>query len=227
MHTALVTGGNRGIGLEVCRQLAARGVTVLLGSRDPHAGEVAARSLAASGLVESVDLDVADPAAILTCARLLQRRGVRVDILVNNAAVKAEGDALSVGEEELLESLQVNLLGAWRCCRAFAPAMAAGGWGRIVNVSSGWGSFATGLGGPAAYSVTKAALNALTVSMARDLPATVKVNAVSPGWVRTRMGGDEAPRSVEEGARGIVELALLPDDGPSGGFFRDLEPVAW
>lgn len=227
MRTALVTGGNRGIGLEVCRQLARRGVTVLLGSRDPDLGEVAARSLAGDGLVEAVDLDVADPAAILTCARLLERRGVQVDILVNNAAVKADGDTLSVDEAELLESLQVNLLGAWRCCRAFAPGMAARGWGRVVNVSSGWGSFATGLGGPAAYSVSKAALNALTVCLARELPPGVKVNAASPGWVRTRMGGDEAPRTVEEGARGIVELALLPDDGPSGGFFRDMEPVAW
>lgn len=227
MRTALVTGGNRGIGLEVCRQLARRGVTVLLGSRDPDLGEAAARSLAGDGLVEAVDLDVADPAAILTCARLLERRGVQVDILVNNAAVKADGDTLSVDEAELLESLQVNLLGAWRCCRAFAPGMAARGWGRVVNVSSGWGSFATGLGGPAAYSVSKAALNALTVCLARELPPGVKVNAASPGWVRTRMGGDEAPRTVEEGARGIVELALLPDDGPSGGFFRDMEPVAW
>ena len=227
MRTALVTGGNRGIGLEVCRQLARRGVTVLLGSRDPDLGEAAARSLAGDGLVEAVDLDVADPAAILTCARLLERRGVQVDILVNNAAVKSDVDTLSVDEAELLESLQVNLLGAWRCCRAFAPGMAARGWGRVVNVSSGWGSFATGLGGPAAYSVSKAALNALTVCLARELPPGVKVNAASPGWVRTRMGGDEAPRTVEEGARGIVELALLPDDGPSGGFFRDMEPVAW
>jgi NAD(P)-dependent dehydrogenase (short-subunit alcohol dehydrogenase family) len=227
MRTAVVTGGNRGIGLEVCRQLAGRGVTVLLGSRDPRLGEEAARSLAGAGLVEAVDLDVADPAAILTCARLLERRGVRVDILVNNAAVLARGGALELPEEDWLEAVQVNLLGALRCCRAFLPGMRAAGWGRVVNVSSGYGSFARGLDGPAAYSVTKAALNALTVSLARDLPASVKVNAASPGWVRTRMGGDEAPRSVEEGARGIVELALLPDDGPSGGFFRDMDAVDW
>jgi NAD(P)-dependent dehydrogenase (short-subunit alcohol dehydrogenase family) len=227
MRTALVTGGNRGIGLEVCRQLAGRGVTVLLGSRDPELGEAAARSLAGHGLVEFVDLDVADPDAILTCARLLEKRGVRVDILVNNAAVLSRGGALELAEEDWLEAIQVNLLGALRCCRAFLPGMAAAGWGRVVNVSSGYGSFARGLDGPAAYSVTKAAMNALTVSLARDLPPGVKINAASPGWVRTRMGGDEAPRSVEEGARGIVELALLPDDGPSGGFFRDMEPVAW
>jgi len=139
MRTALVTGGNRGIGLEVCRQLARRGVAVLLGSRDPGLGEEAARSLAGEGLVEAVDLDVADAASIETCARLLARRGVRVDILVNNAAVMCRGDALSVADVDLLESLQVNLLGAWRCCRAFLPAMAAAGWGRVVNVSSGWG----------------------------------------------------------------------------------------
>lgn len=227
MRTALVTGGNRGIGLEVCRQLATQGVTVLLGSRDPESGEEAVRSLAGVGLVEAVDLDVADPVAIQGCARLLEMRGMQVDILVNNAAIKAEGGALAVDEAELLESLQVNLLGAWRCCRAFAPGMAGRGWGRIVNVSSGWGSFAAGLGGPAAYSISKAALNALTVCLAQELPPTVKVNAASPGWVRTRMGGDEAPRTPAEGAREIVRLALLPEEGPSGGFFRDGDVVAW
>jgi NAD(P)-dependent dehydrogenase (short-subunit alcohol dehydrogenase family) len=227
MRTALITGGNRGIGLEVCRQLARRGVTVFLGSRDPEAGEEAARLLATEGEVECLELDVADPASIDTCSQLLRIRGQRLDILVNNAAVMSDGGALDLDEAELLEAVQVNLLGAWRCCRTFMPEMIAAGWGRVVNVSSGYGSFAQGLTGPAAYSVTKAALNALTVSLARGLPPGVLVNAVSPGWVRTRMGGDEAPRSPEEGARGIVQLAMLPDDGPSGGFFRDGEPVAW
>jgi NAD(P)-dependent dehydrogenase (short-subunit alcohol dehydrogenase family) len=111
--------------------------------------------------------------------------------------------------------------------RSLVPSMIASGYGRIVNVSSGWGSFAEGMGGPGAYGVTKAALNALTVRLAKELPSTVKVNAMCPGWVRTRMGGPSATRSPEEGADTAVWLSTLPEDGPTGGFFRDREPIEW
>ncbi|MDP2360764.1 MAG: SDR family NAD(P)-dependent oxidoreductase [bacterium] len=227
MRTALVTGGNRGIGLALCGQLAQAGVHVLMGCRDEEAGAEALRAVAGAGSITPVELDVADPASIATCARLLDMQGQAVDILVNNAAVLVRGDALTVDETDILESLQVNLLGAWRCCRTFMPPMIARGWGRVVNVSSGWGSFTQGMAGPASYSVSKAALNALTVSLSHGLPPGVLVNAVSPGWVRTRMGGPEADRSPDEGARGLLRLALLPEGGPSGRFIRDEEEVGW
>jgi NAD(P)-dependent dehydrogenase (short-subunit alcohol dehydrogenase family) len=118
-------------------------------------------------------------------------------------------------------------MGAFFCCRAFTPAMVRAGWGRVVNVSSHFGSFAAGLEGAPAYSISKAAMNALTVKLAEALPGGVKVNAMSPGWVRTRMGGAGADRSVEEGCDTIVWLATLPDDGPTGGFFMDRRPLAW
>jgi NAD(P)-dependent dehydrogenase (short-subunit alcohol dehydrogenase family) len=150
-----------------------------------------------------------------------------VDVLVNNGAVLVEGDALSTPAADFRAAVEVNLLGALSCCRAFAPAMLERGYGRIVNVSSGWGSFAEGLEGPSSYAVTKAALNALTVSLARTLRGDVKVNSCCPGWVRTRMGGAGADLSPEEGADTIVWLATLPSNGPSGGFFRSRKRIAW
>ncbi|HEX5871127.1 MAG TPA: SDR family NAD(P)-dependent oxidoreductase, partial [Longimicrobium sp.] len=117
--------------------------------------------------------------------------------------------------------------GPIRLIRALVPNMVARGYGRIVNVSSGWGSFAEGMGGPGAYGVTKAALNAMTVRLSNELPASIKVNAMCPGWVRTRMGGDAATRTPDEGADTAVWLATLPDDGPTGVFFRDRKPIEW
>ena len=131
------------------------------------------------------------------------------------------------GYEAFELSLDVNLMGALRTARAFMPAMVARGWGRVVNVSSIWGSFAKGLGGPPGYSVSKAALNALTVQLAREAGGGILVNAMCPGWVRTRMGGSNASRSPAEGADTAIFLATLPDDGPTGGFFSDRTPIAW
>jgi len=228
VRTALVSGGNRGIGLEVCRQLAKTGVRVLLGSRDPTLGQQAARALSAvGGDVQAVALDVAQSGSVDALAQHLKTTGVDVDILVNNAAVCPDGDVTTAAWADVEDAVAVNLLGAWRLLRVVLPGMVQRGFGRVVNVSSGWGSFADGLDGPAAYSVTKAALNALTLSAARGLPADVKVNAVCPGWVRTRMGGMDAERTVEEGASGVVWLATLKRDGPSGGFFRDGTALPW
>jgi len=224
---ALVTGANRGIGLEICRQLAKAGHAVLLGARDPALGEEAAAKLRAEGLdVTVVEIDVSKPASVKKCAAALKKQGHDVDMLVNNAGVIAEGKLLS-GPDPMKGALAVNLLGPLNTARVFMPAMAARGWGRVVNVSSTWGSFESGLEGPAAYAVSKAALNALTVRLAREAGEGVLVNAMCPGWVRTRMGGDGADRSVEEGADTALFLATLPDDGPSGGFFRDRAPIAW
>ena len=224
--TALVTGGNRGIGQAICKGLAGNGVSVVLAARDPEAGMAAAGEIGGDAIRVEV-LDLADPGSVADCAARLAEAGIAIDILVNNAAILPEGDALTVPEADIDAAWAVNVRGAWQAARTFAPGMATRGWGRIVNLSSGWGSFAEGLGGPAAYSVTKAALNALTVSLAHALPSTVKVNSMCPGWVRTRMGGDNATLSPEEGADTAIWLATLPDHGPSGGFYRSRRRVAW
>ena len=228
-RTALVTGGNRGIGLEVCRQLAANGLHVIVTSRHPPDGEAAIRTLRdADGLdVAYAQLDVSEEASIARCAADLASRGLAVDVVVNNAAVCPDGGVLEVDGATVDAALRTNLGGPFWIVRAFVPAMLRSGYERVVNVSSGWGSFAGGLGAPVAYSLTKAALNALTVKLAAEVFGDVKVNAVCPGWVKTRMGGAAAPRSVEEGAETIVWLATLPADGPNGGFFRDKQSIDW
>jgi len=228
MTTALVTGGNRGIGLEICRQLGALGMKVLLASRDMAACETAAAQLKAQGLdVTALTLDVGKAASINACARKLGKDGIAVDVLVNNAGFLAEGDLLTGPTRPMDEAVGVNLMAPYRMARAFVPAMIARGHGRVVNLSSSWGAFSRDLEGPAAYAVTKTALNALTVRLAREAGPAVKVNCMCPGWVQTRMGGDGANRPVAEGADTAVYLATLPDDGPTGGFFRDRQPIAW
>jgi len=227
-RTVLVTGGNRGIGFAACRALAKAGLRVVLTARRQEDAVAAARELQQEKLdVVGEELDLADEKSVHACAARLEKSGRPIDVLVNNGAVLFEGDVLSTPSDKFRTSVEINLLGALWCCRAFVPAMVARKYGRVVNVSSGWGSFAEGLTGPASYSITKAALNALTLSLARSTAGDVKVNACSPGWVRTRMGGAGADRSPEEGAEVIVWLATLPSDGPDGGFFRDRETVAW
>ena len=227
-RTVLITGANRGIGLAIGRQLAGLGYSVLLGSRDLEAGENAAKSLRRPKLdIEPVHMDLADPAAIDAGIRDIHASGRYVDILVNNAGVLHDKPILELTDAEIFESVAVHLVGPLRLIRALAPNMVARGYGRIVNVSSGWGSFAEGMGGPGLYGITKAALNALTVRLAKELPTAVKVNAMCPGWVRTRMGGQSATRSPDEGADTAVWLATLADDGPTGGFFRDRKRIDW
>lgn len=222
-RTALVTGANRGIGLETCRQLSAAGLEVVLAARDLDRGRQAAGRLP----VRVEQLDVEDPESVRSCADRLAADGVVVDVLVNNAGVYPTDPFFSVSEEVLRHSLEVNLMGAFRTCQAFVPAMVARGWGRVVNVSSGGGAMTEGVPGPAAYGIAKAALNALTLVVSAAVPDTVKVNAACPGWVRTDMGGGGAPLSVAQGADTVVWLARLPDDGPSGGFFRERRRIAW
>jgi NAD(P)-dependent dehydrogenase (short-subunit alcohol dehydrogenase family) len=227
-RTALVTGANRGIGLEVARALAARGLAVVVAGRDVLLAEEGAEGIRRSGGDATFAwLDVAEPASVAACAERLRGRGVAVDVLVNNAGVYEGDKLLSAPAEELRSTFETNVWGAVWTCRAWLPGMMERGYGRVVNVSSGAGSFAEGLRGPAAYAVSKAALNALTVRLARECRGDVKVNAVCPGWVRTRMGGSGAPRSVEEGAETVVWLATLGRDGPTGGFFRDRARIEW
>lgn len=227
-RTALVTGGNRGIGLATATQLARAGLRVIVGARDRASANAAVAPLLRAGLnVQCVDLDVASKHSIEAAVATLADKDLAIDVLVNNAGVLHDGDLLSVTDAEVEDSVAVHLLGPLWLVRGLAPAMIARGYGRIVNVSSGWGAFAEGMEGPEAYAVTKAALNALTLRLAKDLPACVKVNAMCPGWVKSRMGGHAAPVTPEQAAETAVWLATLPDDGPTGGFFRDRAPIDW
>ncbi len=225
-RTALITGANRGIGLEIARALAQRGdVRVLAAARTQDSADEAAD--AAGRGSTGVALDLSEPGAVQARADEIAETHGPVDILVNNAGVLINGDVLDMTPGDLNTSFAVNAAAPHALIRSLAPGMKARGWGRVVNVSSGWGSFDEGLSGPAAYSISKAALNALTVTAAQALGSSVKVNAACPGWVRTRMGGQAASRSPQEGADTPVWLAALPDDGPTGGFFRDRRLIEW
>ncbi|MDQ3802302.1 MAG: SDR family oxidoreductase [Acidobacteriota bacterium] len=229
-RVALVTGANRGIGLEVTRQLAARGFTTILGARDVRKGNEAASQLQQGGLtVVPVQLDVTEQQSIDAAKLVVEERFGRLDVLVNNAAIlydewqRAENASL----DTVREAFETNTLGAWRMCQAFIPLLRKSEHARIVNVSSESGSLTVMGGGTPAYSVSKVALNALTRMLADELrPSRILVNSVCPGWVATEMGGPDAPRAVEEGAASVMWAVMLPDEGPTGGFFRDGEPLA-
>jgi NAD(P)-dependent dehydrogenase (short-subunit alcohol dehydrogenase family) len=226
-RTALVTGANRGLGLEVCRQLLETGAKVVLTSRDLDKGRRAASSLPATGLIVRV-LDVGGEDAG-EAALAIERDVGTIDVLINNAAVHYDTFQNSLNADFAIveEAIRTNLLGAWRIAKALGASMKKRGWGRIVNVSSEAGSVASMGGGAPAYSITKAALNALTRTMAGDLRGSgVLVNSVCPGWVATDMGG-RGGRPIPEGAASIVWAATLPDNGPTGGFFRDGRRLPW
>jgi NAD(P)-dependent dehydrogenase (short-subunit alcohol dehydrogenase family) len=227
---AIVTGANRGIGLEVCRQLAERGYTVILGSRDLAKGEEATAPLLRDKLpVLPRQLDVTDPASIGRLRHEVETTFGHLDVLVNNAAILYDTWARAVDADlaQVHEALETNTFGAWRMCQAFIPLLRKSGHGRIVNVSSESGSLASMGGGTPAYSLSKTALNALTRMLADELRSSrILVNAVCPGWVATDMGG-AGGRPVEQGAASVVWAAVLPDSGPTGGFFRDGRPLPW
>ena len=226
IKTALVTGANRGIGLAIAAGLSRlEEMKVLVGSRRAEDGEDAARTL--GGNAVGVQLDLSPAKDLQRQVKTMVNTHGPIDILVNNAGVLENGNILEIVSERLNHSLEVNFLAPLQLIRELVPGMNARKYGRVVNVSSGWGSFAEGLSGPAAYSISKAALNAVTLSLSKDLAENVKVNSMCPGWVRTRMGGEGAPRTPEEGADTAIWLATLPDDGPSGGFYRDRRLIAW
>jgi NAD(P)-dependent dehydrogenase (short-subunit alcohol dehydrogenase family) len=227
-QVAVVSGGNRGIGLEVVRQLAERGYEVVLGSRDLDKGEAAARLLGSKN-VWVCELDVSSDAGVDRFGEDLRNRFERVDALVNNAAVDYDPwqTAAAADLAVVREALETNLLGAWRLTQAVLPLLQASEHARIVNVSSEAGSLAGMRRREPAYRVSKAALNALTRILASELADDrILVNAVCPGWTATDMG-DHGGRPVAAGAASVVWAATLDDDGPTGGFFRDGKPLPW
>jgi NAD(P)-dependent dehydrogenase (short-subunit alcohol dehydrogenase family) len=220
---ALVSGANRGIGREIARQLAAdHGFAVLAGARDPEGAGPPDHDA-----ITYVQLDVADQASVDGLGERVGSDPGRLDALINNAGVYGSPvGAADYDLEEAHEVIEVNLFGAWRLTQALLPLLRQSPQGRIVNVSSGAGQLSDMDGGRAAYRISKSGLNALTRTLAAD-ERSLLVNTMCPGWVRTDMGGSGAPRSVEEGADTAVWLATLPDDGPSGGYFRDRKSIPW
>jgi NAD(P)-dependent dehydrogenase (short-subunit alcohol dehydrogenase family) len=227
LPVVVVTGGNRGIGFEVCRQLSEAGYQVVLGSRDAQRGQAAMARLGHSE-VHAVQLDVDDDKSVIAAARWVDEHLGRCDALVNNAAIDYDTDeqASTADLDRVHRIVETNVFGAWRTTLAFLPLLRRSEHPRIVNVSSEAGSVTRMGAGPPGYQVSKAALNALTRTLAGELQHDhFLVNAVSPGWTATDMG--RGGRAVRDGGASVVWAVRLPDAGPTGGFFRDGQPVAW
>ncbi len=222
----LISGANRGIGLAIAQELSLdQNNTVLFGVRAPESAsklEVLNREN-----TRLVKLDLSSVEVLKHDILAIKNEHPIIDVLINNAGVLCEGDFNTFNIDEFQKSIQVNSLAPAMLISELYDGMSERGYGRIVNISSGWGSFSEGLDGPFSYSVSKAALNAITKSVANKSHSNVKVNSMCPGWVRTRMGGDQAPRTTQEGAKCAIWLANLPSDGPSGKFFRDNKPISW
>ncbi len=228
-YVAIVTGASRGLGLETAKALAALDYLVVATARAQDAAGHAAALLGSDRAVGRA-LDVADESSVDAFFDWLAEAYGRIDVLVNNAGRtfgSFQADIAATPPEQIVEAVDNNALGAYRAIRRALPMMNSAGYGRIVNISSGMGGLAEMGGGAIPYRISKTAMNAVTRIAASEAAANVKVNAVCPGWVRTDMGGEHAPRSLEEGVAGIVWAATLANDGPTGGFFRDGEPIAW
>lgn len=229
-HVAIVTGGNRGIGYEICKELSGAGSHIVLTSRNEEDGRQAVAKLYAHDNIAYHRLDVTDSEDIASLRNWILKTFGRVDILINNAGVYLDGgvSVFDVDEKIIQETLEVNFYAAFNMCGAFVPIMRQNGYGRIVNISSGYGAMNEMAGYEAAYRISKAALNALTLIMADELrDGSIKVNAVCPGWVSTEMGSKLTPLSPETAARDIVHFALIDANGPTGRFFRYKKPIQW
>jgi NAD(P)-dependent dehydrogenase (short-subunit alcohol dehydrogenase family) len=229
-RVALVTGANRGIGFEVARQLAELEHIVLLGARHLSNGQAAAAQLQRHGFdVLPVPLDIADADMVRSAAAEIERQHGRLDVLVNNAAVDYDTDqnAASADLDRVRRDLENNLFGTWQTTQAMLPLLRRSAHPRVVNVSSGTGALTDMSAGIPAYRISKVSLNALTRMLAAELRRDgVLVNSVCPGWVATSMGGPGG-RPVADGAAGVTWAATLLDNGPTGGFFRDRQPIPW
>ncbi len=232
-RVALVSGGNRGIGFEICRGLAELGLRVAMGSRDLTAGNQAVAEIeaAARDRVMVVRLDVTVETSARNAIALVQTQWNQIDVLVNNAGVYLDESVsgATVPIAVVRDTLDTNLIAALRLCQEVIPGMRTRRYGRIVNVSSGYGAYgAMDGGGVLAYKLSKLGLNAMTRVLAAELGGSgVLVNAMDPGWVRTRMGGRAAHRTPKQGADTALYLATLPANGPTGGFFRDRQQIPW
>jgi NAD(P)-dependent dehydrogenase (short-subunit alcohol dehydrogenase family) len=244
---ALITGGNRGLGLEAARQLGRSGTHILIGCRDRNGGHDAADHLCKEGIAaECITLNITNPGHHNAARDHIENRFGRLDILINNAGVDLEGNVsiigphnnvLNVSLETITQTFEINFFGAFSLTRTLLPLLRNADAGRIVNVSSILGSL-TRHSDPSmplvseyksfAYGSSKTLLNAFTVYLAHALRGTVvKVNSAHPGWAKTSLGGDDAQMEPDEAAKTIVALALLDADGPTGGFFHLGEPVPW
>ena len=230
MKTALITGANKGIGYEVARQLAAKGFHAFVGARNEKAGRKATEDIAKKcGKATFLEIDVADSDSVTTAAREFSNIADHLDVLVNNAGIIVDGDnaILEISDDLLRKTLETNTLGALRVTRAFAPLLRKSKAPRVINVSSGGGQLTGGADGWApAYCISKTALNGVTVQLVAALPKFA-VNSVCPGWVQTEMGGENASRSVEEGAETIVWLASDAPQDLTGKFLRDRNEIPW
>lgn len=230
-RTVLISGANRGIGKAMSLQFAEIKARVLVGARNSSEGAAVASELTTQGFdAIAVELDVADDQSVAKLSRDLEKRGILVDVLVNNAGVFFDKDAptLDLGWEAFDKTLNVNLAGAIRLCRTFVPGMMKRRWGRVINVSSQLGQLASSGGRWATYRLSKTALNAYTKILADEVREHgVLVNTMCPGWCRTRMGGESAPLTAEDGARTAIFLAELPDKGPTGKFWESCKEISW
>ncbi len=223
---ALITGANRGIGLETAKQMKALGYEVILTSRNADEGQRAARDLG----VGYHQLDVTSVSSILALTAYMDAEFGRLDVLINNAGILLDrkDSILDIPLEKMQTMFETNTFAPLMLIRALLPLMRKNNYGRIVNVSSQLGAISHFSDYTPAYRLTKLALNGITRMLADTLKGTnILVNSVHPGWVKTNTGGERAPLSLEEGARGVVWAATLPDDGPQGGFFFDGKEMDW
>jgi NAD(P)-dependent dehydrogenase (short-subunit alcohol dehydrogenase family) len=230
MKTALITGANKGIGHEVARQLAAKGFHVFVGARNAKAGRKAAEEISSGGgKATFLEIDVSDNDSVTNASREFSNIENHLDVLVNNAGIIADGDnaILEINDDVFRKTLETNTLGPLRVTRAFVPLLRKSKSPRVINVSSGGGQLSDGADGWApAYCISKTALNGVTVQLAAVLPKFA-VNSMCPGWVRTEMGGENASRSVQEGAETIVWLASEAPQNLTGKFLRDRKEIPW
>jgi NAD(P)-dependent dehydrogenase (short-subunit alcohol dehydrogenase family) len=235
---ALITGANKGIGLEIARQLGQQGLTVLVGARDAARGEEAALALRSEGLdARFIPIDLNDTTTLSAAAQTIEADFRKLDILVNNAGVALEeGAVLQTDLDIARKTFETNFFGHIAVTQALVPLLRKSDAGRIVNLSSGLGSLAVALDTSSpyygveafSYRASKSALNMFTVVLSKELLDTpIKVNSVCPGYTATELNGFSGPRTVEQAATEPVRLALLPEDGPTGGFFNEDGPIPW